>query len=84
MHVRYGIDTVKHLWKFTMLDFKTRKNEDLVFLKICCREGLKPKLLDFKLENSNLRYSITNKQCQNLLFNQKIKRKISIIPVQIT
>ena len=66
-----------------MLDFKTRKNENLVFIKIFCGEGLKPKLLDFKLENSNLRYSITDKQCQNLLFNQKIERKISIIPGQI-
>ena len=66
-----------------MLDFKTRKNEDLVFIKIFCGEGLKPKLLDFKLENSNLRYSITDKQRQNLLFNQKIERKISIIPGQI-
>ena len=56
MCVRYGIDTVKHLRKFAMLDFKTRKNGDLVFLSEDMLLGrFKTKLLDFKLENSNLR-----------------------------
>ena len=50
--MRYGIDAVKHLQMFALLDSKTRKKEgDLVFLKIYCLDGLKPKCLDFKVAN---------------------------------
>lgn len=65
---RYGIETVKHLRKFTKLDYKIRKNEaDLVFLNICRRDGLTAKFLNFK--QLIMTYRVL-KQCQFFSPNQ--------------
>ena len=63
---RYGSDTVKQLWKFEKLDYKVRKNQgNLDFLKLCQKNSLTPKFLNFKLVNRNLCYSNSSKQCKS-------------------
>ena len=80
---RYGSDTVKQLRRFEKLDYKVRKNQgDLEFLKLCQENGLTPKFLNFKLENRNLRYSNSYKQCQSLLLKEEIKSKVSTLARQ--
>ena len=80
---RYGSDTVKQLRRFEKLDYKVRKNQgDLEFLKLCQENGLTPKFLNFKLANSNLRYSNSYKQCQSLLLKEEIKSKVSTLARQ--
>ena len=80
---RYGSDTVKQLRKVEKLDYKVRKNQgDLEFLKLCQKNGLTPKFLNFKLANRNLRYSNSYKQCQSLLIKEEIKNKVSILARQ--
>ena len=63
---RYGSDTVKQLWKFEKLDYKVRKNQgNLDFLKLCQKNSLTPKFLNFKLVNRSLCYSNSSKQCKS-------------------
>ena len=79
----YGSDAVKQPRKFEKLGYKVRKNQgDLEFLKFCQENSLTPKFLNFKLANSNLRYSNSHKQCQSLLLKEKIKNKVSLFARQ--
>ena len=80
---RYNDEIVKQIWRFEKLDFKIGKNEaDLDFLQSSQQKNLIPKLLNFKVASSSLRFSRTYKQCQRQLLKQEIKEKESIISKQ--
>ena len=79
----YGSDTVKQLQNFEKLNDKVCKNQgNLEFLKLCQENGLTLNFLNFKLANSNLRYSNSYKQCQSLLLKEEIKSRVSILARQ--
>lgn len=59
------------------LDYKVCKNQPN-FLKTLSKNGLTPKVLNFKLTNSNLFYSNTCKKCQFLLLKEEIKSRVSV------
>lgn len=58
-------------------DYKVCKNQPN-FLKTLSKNGLTPKVLNFKLTNSNLFYSNTCKKCQFLLLKEEIKSRVSV------
>ena len=77
---RYGSDTVKRLRLFEKFDYKIRKNDgDLEFLIFFQENDLTPKIVNFKLENNNVCYLGSYKQCQSLLLKEEIKSKVSIL-----
>ena len=81
---RYNDKIVKQIRRFEKLDFKIRKNEaDLDFLQSCQQNNLIPKFLNFKVASSSHRFSRTYKQCQRELLKQEIKKKMSIISIQM-
>lgn len=59
------------------LDYKVCKNQPN-FLKTLSKNGLTPKVLNFKLTNSNLFYSNTCKKCQFSLLKEEIKSRVSV------
>ena len=51
-------------------------------MQSCHQDGVTPKFLNFKLENSSLKDSRTYKQCQLMLLKEEIKTKSRIISKQ--
>ena len=68
---RYSENTVKRIWKLEKLDYRLHKAElDLQFLCKCDDSNVIPNSLNFRLANSHLKYSSTNRLCQLNLLRQ--------------
>ena len=76
---RYSENTVKSVRKLEKLDYRLRKTElDLQFL-YKCDDSVIPNFLSFRLSNSHLKYSSTDKLCQLSLLREEIHQKKSTL-----
>ena len=77
---RYSENTVKRIRKLEKLDYRLRKTElDLQFLCKCDDNNVIPNFLNFRLENSHLKYSSTCRLCQLNLLREEIRQKKSTL-----
>ena len=73
---RYNVKFLSKVRELEKLDFKIRKYK-LEFLETCLKNGLIPKLLNFKVANSTFRNSKSCKDCQLKLLRQDFSNKKS-------
>ena len=77
---RYSENTVKRIWKLEKLDYCLCKAElDRQFLCKCVDNNVMPNFLNFRLENSHLKYSSTYRLCHLNLLREEMRQKKSAL-----
>ena len=79
---RYGQSTLKRIRKFEKLDYRLRKAElDLEFLLRCRDSNVIPIFFNFRVSSQSVKASLTYRECQLKLLQEKIRHKKSDIRV---